>query len=79
MTSVNPYYNYQQPNMYQYSQSNQDQHQIRYMPINQPQSLNVQYPQNSYPQRLPVPNQWHQSVPVSPNKMHNININNQIP
>jgi hypothetical protein len=65
--------------MYSFNQSNQDQRQIRYIPINQQQSVNMPYSQNPYPQRLPIQNQWHQSIPISPNKMHNMNINNQMP
>lgn len=58
--------------MYPYPQQMPDQRQLRYMPTNQPQPVNMQYPQNAYPQRLMVSNQWHPQNPVSPNKMHNM-------
>jgi hypothetical protein len=46
------------------------------MQMGQHQQMKIAYPQNQYPQRIPMQNQWHQQVSLSPNKMHN---QNQIP
>jgi hypothetical protein len=82
---VNPYYNYPSNNMYPYSQPVQDQRQIRYVPVNQSQPMNLGYNQNHFQHpiqqnpgqqqgQMPsqMQNQWHLqqvSVPLSPNKM----------
>jgi hypothetical protein len=41
--------------------------------MNQHQQMKITYPPNQYHTRIPLQNQWHPSVPVSPNKIHNQN------